>query len=231
MESLPGDPALEDTVKDPRSNPGFRSDTTPEAVQNGDEIRYFGDYEILSRIAQGGMGVVYKARQKKLNRIVAIKMIRAGEFASEAEVNRFLVEAEAAANLQHPNIVAIHEVGEHLGQHYFSMDFVEGMNLADKARGNPMDPAEAARMILTLAEAIQYAHQRGILHRDLKPQNVLLDSDGTPQITDFGIGGVMAKAALAEESRGGGRNPSGRSAKGVCGPLAGTDDGTDRCAS
>ena len=150
-------------------------------------VRYFGDYELLEEIARGGMGVVYKARQVTLNRVVAVKMILAGQLASEAEVKRFHTEAEAAANLQHPNIVAIHEVGVHEGQHYFSMDFVEGRDLAQLVRDGPLPAQKAAELLKTISDAIQYAHQRGILHRDLKPQNVLLDERGQPRITDFGL--------------------------------------------
>jgi tRNA A-37 threonylcarbamoyl transferase component Bud32 len=156
----------------------------PEA---GVRVRYFGDYELLEEIARGGMGVVYKARQVSLNRPVALKMILAGKFATEAELKRFRTEAEAAANLQHPNIVAIHEIGEHNGQHYFSMDFVEGKNLADISAGKPMDAQRAAGYVKTIAEAIHFAHQRGTLHRDLKPQNVLIDAADRPRITDFGL--------------------------------------------
>ncbi len=150
-------------------------------------IRYFGDYELLDEIARGGMGVVYKARQTSLNRIVAVKMILAGQLASEADIRRFYAEAEAAANLQHPNIVVIHEVGEHEHRHYFSMDYVEGQNLAALVRERPLPPARAAELVKTIAEAIQYAHQRGILHRDLKPQNVLMDERDRPRVTDFGL--------------------------------------------
>ncbi|HKI33195.1 MAG TPA: protein kinase [Gemmataceae bacterium] len=141
-------------------------------------VRYFGDYELLEEIARGGMGVVYRARQVSLNRIVALKMILSGQLASEEDVQRFRLEAQTAAALQHPNIVAIHEVGEHDGQHYFSMDFVEGKSLADLVRDNPLPPEQAARWVRTVAEAIQYAHQRGVLHRDLKPSNVLIDNFG-----------------------------------------------------
>lgn len=156
----------------------------PEA---GVRVRYFGDYELLEEIARGGMGLVYKARQVSLNRPVALKMILAGQFASEAELKRFRTEAEAAANLQHPNIVAIHEIGEHNGQHYFSMDYVEGKNLAELTAGQPMQPLRAAGYVKTIAEAIHFAHQRGTLHRDLKPQNVLIDAADRPRITDFGL--------------------------------------------
>ena len=151
------------------------------------KLSYFGDYELIEEIARGGMGVVYKARQTSLNRTVAIKMILAGQLAREADVKRFHAEAEAAANLQHPNIVAIHEVGDQEGQHYFSMDYVEGKNLAEVVREGPLPVRKAALYVQTIAEAIHYAHQRGTLHRDLKPQNVLIDAANQPRITDFGL--------------------------------------------
>src|SRR3954464_426574 len=150
----------------------------PASVARLGNIKYFGDYELMAEIARGGMGMVYKARQTSLNRIVAVKMILAGQLADEADIRRFHTEAEAAANLQHPNIVAIHEVGEHEGRHYFSMDYVEGQNLAALVRERPLPPAKAAEMVKTIAEAIKYAHQRGILHRDLKPHTVLIDKNG-----------------------------------------------------
>jgi WD40 repeat protein len=150
-------------------------------------IRYFGDYELISEIARGGMGVVYRARQVSLNRPVALKMILAGQLAGEDEIRRFRVEAEAAANLDHPRIVPIFEVGQHDGQHYFSMGFVEGESLAQKLAVAPLLPREAASVMKLVAEAIAYAHGRGVIHRDLKPANIMVDRDGNPRVTDFGL--------------------------------------------
>jgi tRNA A-37 threonylcarbamoyl transferase component Bud32 len=161
------------------------------APEAGVRLKYFGDYELLEEIARGGMGVVWKARQTSLKRDVALKMIRAGTLAGPNEVERFLREAEAAANLQHPNIVAIHEVGEHGGQHYFSMDYVAGRDLGVIVKDGPLLPQLSARYVKIIAEAIHFAHQRGTLHRDLKPQNVLIDAADQPRITDFGLAKIM----------------------------------------
>jgi serine/threonine protein kinase len=159
------------------------SDATPPVTT----VRYFGDYEILEEIARGGMGVVYKGRQVSLNRIVAIKMILSGELAGPDDIERFHNEAQAAANLKHPNIVAIHEVGQHEGKYYFSMDYVEGQSLAEVIHAGPLPAQKAAEYVKIIAEAVHFAHQRGTLHRDLKPANVLVDADDQPHITDFGL--------------------------------------------
>jgi len=164
--------------QDPSATPGASEPT---------RIRYFGDYEITREIARGGMGVVFRARQVSLNRTVALKMILAGQLANETDVKRFYTEAEAAANLDHPGIVPIYEVGQHEGQHYFSMGFVEGQSLSQRLAEGPLPSREAAELIRRVSEAIEYAHQHGVIHRDLKPANILLDANGNPRITDFGL--------------------------------------------
>ena len=147
----------------------------------------FGEYELLTEIARGGMGVVYRAKQETLNRVVALKMILAGRLANPDEISRFRTEAAAAAKLQHPNIVAVHDVGEFDGQHYFTMEFIDGISLDQKLAHGPLACKVAARYVRILARAVQYAHQQGILHRDLKPSNILIGSDDEPHITDFGL--------------------------------------------
>jgi len=164
-------------------------------------VRYFGDYQLLEEIARGGMGVVFKARQISLNRTVALKMILCGRLASPSLVQRFRTEAEAAANLKHPNIVAIHVVGQHEGQHYFSMDYIEGPNLAERMRQGPVPFKEAASCVQILAQTIHYAHQRGVLHRDLKPSNILLDRQGQPHVTDFGLAKIVEQESSLTQSR------------------------------
>ena len=158
-----------------------------QAVGPGRQLSYVGNYELLEEVARGGMGVVYKARQTTLGRIVAVKMIVSGQLANEQDVQRFKSEAQAAASLHHPSIVPIHEVGQHEGWHYFSMDYVEGHDLAAKLRLNLPPARTAATYVRQMAEAIHYAHQQGILHRDLKPSNILVDETNQIHITDFGL--------------------------------------------
>src|SRR6266550_3752870 len=147
----------------------------------------FGDYELLEQIGRGGQGVVFRARQKSLNRIVALKVIGLGNWATEAHLKRFRLEAEAAARLEHPGIVPIHDVGERDGSCYFSMKFVEGGQLDEVVRRTPISTRQAAELIARVARTVHFAHEHGILHRDIKPGNILLDAKGEPHLTDFGL--------------------------------------------
>jgi TolB-like protein/Tfp pilus assembly protein PilF len=151
----------------------------------------FGDYELLQEIGRGGQGVVFRARQKSLNRTVALKIIGLGQWATKAHLKRFRLEAEAAARLEHPGIVPIHEVGERDGSCYFSMKFVEGGQLDEVVRRSPISIRQAVELIVKVARIVHYAHEHGILHRDIKPGNILLDANGEPHLTDFGLARLL----------------------------------------
>jgi WD40 repeat protein/predicted Ser/Thr protein kinase len=160
---------------------------SPEEEADPAPLRRAGDYELLEEIARGGMGVVYKARQRSLGRVVALKVLLGGAFAGEAGRRRLRSEAAAAGRLRHPNIVAIHEAGEIDGQPFYSMEFVAGRTLADLVRGGPLPASRAAAYVATVARAVDHAHHHGILHRDLKPSNVLIDAADQPHVADFGL--------------------------------------------
>lgn len=168
---LPGNPSSDGSSNSDGDSPG----------------KDFGDYVLLEELARGGMGIVYRAHHKELNRIVAIKMIISGEYSSDLDVQRFQLEAKAAAQLDHPGIVPIYEINSHQGQPYFAMKLVEGGSLAENRKRFQDDPRKTAKLIASAARAVHHAHQRGILHRDIKPANILLDEDDQPLLTDLGL--------------------------------------------
>lgn len=151
------------------------------------------DYELLEEIARGGMGVVYKARQISIKRLVALKMMLGGVFASETAKARFMVESEAVASLDHPNIVPLLAIGEHDKQPYYVMKLVQGKNLMERLIEEKMTPMHAVKIISILAEALDYAHEKGVLHRDIKPSNILIDQFGKPYLTDFGLAKLLGR--------------------------------------
>src|SRR5947207_407285 len=158
-----------------------------KTAQAAELLGELGDYELLEEIGRGGQGVVFRARQKSLNRTVALKIIGLGQWASKAHLKRFRLEAEAAACLEHPGIVPIHEVGERDGSCYFSMKFVEGGQLDQVAKRQTIPIRRAVELIAKVGRTVHYAHEHGILHRDIKPGNILLDAKGEPHLTDFGL--------------------------------------------
>jgi eukaryotic-like serine/threonine-protein kinase len=195
LESL-APPARLQTTRVADDAPTLRSDARSfaQTTDNGDDsyiLREFGKYELLDEIGRGGMGVVYRARQADLNRVVALKMILSSRLASGDDVKRFYREARAAGGLRHRNIVSIHEAGHFHGQHYFAMDLIQGRSLASHLRAGPLDAEQAARWLSTVARAVQYLHDQGVLHRDLKPSNILIDESGVPYVTDFGLAKVF----------------------------------------
>src|SRR5438067_4116054 len=177
-----------DYAKKDNANATPGKEKTARAVELLGEL---GDYELLEEIGRGGQGVVFRARQKSLNRTVALKVISLGRWAGKAHLKRFRLEAEAAAHLEHPGIVPIHEVGERDGSCYFSMKFIEGGQLDEVARREPIPIRRAVELMANVARTVHYAHEHGILHRDIKPGNILLDAKGEPHLTDFGLARLL----------------------------------------
>lgn len=195
LESFCERPAVPDkaqTADAPTLLSSESSLTSTESAFAAAPLRDFGPYELLDEIGRGGMGVVYRARHKALGAVVAVKLIRSSQLASQQEVQRFYQEARAAAGLSHSHIIKVHDVGEYSGQHFLSMDLVDGPNLADLLKDGAVDPERAAQLMADIARAVHYLHTRGIVHRDLKPSNILLDEDGEPYVTDFGLAKDLA---------------------------------------
>ncbi len=183
-----------------RALPFDQADTEGPTTRSRPGLRSSPGYDVLEVLGRGGMGVVYRARQKALNRTVALKMILDGVHAGSRQVNRFRSEAEVIARLQHPNIVQIHEIGEHDGRPYLALEYVAGGTLERGLAGTPLPVDRAVRLVETLARAVQHAHERGVVHRDLKPSNVLLTAEGEPKITDFGLAKLLVGDSRQTES-------------------------------
>src|SRR5215813_6078970 len=175
------------SAKNVATSNGSAASHGEKATSTTELLGEFGDYELLEEIGRGGQGVVFRAWQRSLNRTVAVKIIGVGQFVTNAHLKRLRREAEAAAKLNHPGIVPIYEVGERDGTNYFSMRFVEGDRLDEVVSGGPVSGRRAAELIAKVARTVHYAHEHGILHRDIKPGNILLDTNGEPHLTDFGL--------------------------------------------
>ncbi len=189
-------PGPDPAPPDPEQTPTLAPREPSASPAQGTTIRYLGDYELLEEIGRGGMGVIYKACQVSLKRIVAVKMILTGQLAGQDDLRRFQAEAEAAARLDHPGIVPVYEVGQHQGHHYFSMAYVESESLARKLLQGLPSPREAAQLTRKIALAVAFAHLEGVIHRDLKPANILIDRHGEPRITDFGLSRRLRAAVV-----------------------------------
>lgn len=178
----------------PKTRPVAGEPTLPVPGEGHESLAIrLGDFRLIEEIARGGMGVVYRAHQESLNRDVALKMIRAGDLADPEEIRRFRTEAESAAQLNHPGIVPIYQVGFEMGNHYFSMALIQGRSLAQMIEGGPLAPLRAVEYISKVARAVHYAHEQGVIHRDIKPGNVLVDQNDEPKVTDFGLAKQIRK--------------------------------------
>ena len=191
FDGTPADSQVIDLAKEA----DFRVSQVAHHLEEAGRPRRFGEYELLEVIGRGGMGVVCKARQRSIDRIVALKMIRDGQLASAGDIERFYIEAHAAGSLTHPNIVAVHEAGVIEGHPFYTMEFIEGEDLGRRIKRNAVQAEEIAPLMITVAKAVHYAHTKDILHRDLKPANVLIDEQGHPLVTDFGLARQVGKSS------------------------------------
>jgi serine/threonine protein kinase len=219
------DPGLEEALARDEAIGAESPVKIPE--HTGELVGELGDYELLEVVGRGGQGVVYRAHQKSLNRTVALKMISVGSWATEAHLKRFRREAEAAARLEHPGIVPIHEVGESDGSCYFSMKFVEGGQLDQVIKREPMSIRQAAELISKVARTVHYAHEHGILHRDIKPGNILLDAKGEPLLTDFGLARLVEAESTVTRTKEVMGTPSYMAPEQAVGNNAGVSSSTD----